>query len=287
MRGVRQKLESGQTTKEQILDWLRNGGGQASKRRASGKQYYGEAVDVRDPSEFLADRDPADVVYSGPQAGERLPPFVVTGLRGPFQGREFDPVAASVGAPSVIIFQDNSVVGQKGLLLAGPALERIAERAPDGLFVWTTFLVDDPSPRSIFEYDFMDEIVDVVQMGVSSEGRDGPGVYGLNRNVAMTILVARDGVVRHNFAFPQPMLYPDPHVMGAIAQVVGVDRETLAGWLRGEDSEAAPKSAYGDDERSGRPGALKRRLGELVEKGRLTKEEAAELYLAAFPEQAK
>ncbi len=34
-----------------------------------------------------------------------------------------------------------------------------------------------------------------------------------------------------NFAFVQPVFSPDPHVLGALAEVLGEDRDTLAGWL--------------------------------------------------------
>ena len=54
-----------------------------------------------------------------------------------------------------------------------------------------------------------------VLVGISPDGREGPGSYGLNRNVAQTVLIAKDGKVLHNFAFTQPMVYADPHVLSA------------------------------------------------------------------------
>ena len=72
---------------------------------------------------------------------------------------------------------------------------------------------------------------EVITLGVSREGREGPGSYGLNRNVSMTVLVAREGKVLHNFAFQQPLLTVDPHVLGGIAEAIGEKRETVQGWL--------------------------------------------------------
>lgn len=276
---VRRKVERGDATKEQVIEWLRQGGGRRRAAKPSGeKQYYGKAFEVKDPSSLLTDREA--VVYSGPQSGERLPPFVARGMRGAIKDQAYDPVAVADGGPLVLIFQGDSVVGLKGLLLSGPVLRRIAEASPNGLLISTTFLADDPSPRSIFEYDFVDEISDVVQMSVSTDGRDGPGVYGLNRNVAMTILVARDGVVLHNFAFTQPMLYPDPHVMGAIAEAIGVDRPMLASWFRDDGDQVV--AADVDRDQNASRSAFKKRLGEFVDGGRLSVEEATELYQAAF-----
>ena len=68
-----------------------------------------------------------------------------------------------------------------------------------------------------------EEMPNAVLKGISPDGREGPGSYGLNRNVAQTILIAKDGKVLHNFAFTQPLLYTDPHLLGAIADAVGAD----------------------------------------------------------------
>ena len=222
---IKRKVDGGQATKEQVIKWLMQGG----DRKRSKRKYYAAKVAVMDPAGFQKSQE--EMVYSGPQPGEKLPAFQATGLRGKRKDDKYNPVAVADGKPLVLIFQDNSVVGKKGLLLAGPALARIAEESPVGLHVSATFLVDDPAPSQIIEYDFMDKISDVIQMSVSPDRRDGPGTYGLNRNVAMTIIVAKNGKVLNNFAFIQPMLYPDPHVLGAIAEAIGKDRQAVAGWL--------------------------------------------------------
>lgn len=228
---IRKKVESGNATKEQVIEWMKKGGDRQYKK---GKKYYGSKIEVKDPAEFQKKGE--KTIYSGPQLGEKLLPFKATVLRGKRKGDKYDPIAAADGKPLVLIFQDDSVVGQKGLLLCGGALETIAKKSRHGLHVSTTFLVDDPSGK-ILKYDFMDEIANIIQMSVSTDRRDGPGAYGLNRNVAMTILVAKDGKVLHNFVFEQPMLYPDPYVMGAIADAVGVDRPTLASWFKKDSRE--------------------------------------------------
>ena len=234
---IREKVESGDATKAQVIAWMKNGG----DRQKTDDKYYGRKVVLKDPNEF--NKLQSDTIYSGPQPGEKLPPFEATIFRGPRKGEKYDPVAAAQRKPLVLIFQDDSVVGQKGLLLCGPAFARIAEKSSTGLVVSTTFLVDDPTPDLVFEYDFVDKIHDVIEMSVSRDRRDGPGLYGLNRNVGMTIIVAKDNRVLHNFAMPEPMLYPDPHVMGAIAEAIGEKRETVEGWFSksDEDSKRAAK----------------------------------------------
>ena len=123
--------------------------------------------------------------------------------------------------------------------------------------------------------------------GVSKDGRDGPGAYGLNRNVSMTVIVAKDGKVTRNFVFPQSMLYPDPHVLGALAEVLGEKRETMSAWLNEAPKEDVAMRRRGDaakDAPAAGQAELRRRLGAMVRANKLTREEAGELYLAAFPE---
>jgi hypothetical protein len=66
-------------------------------------------------------------------------------------------------------------------------------------------------------------------VGISLDGPEGPGAYGLNRHVQMTILVAdRSGVVS-NFALVQPSVNGDAvAVLSALVKVVGGKPPTLA-----------------------------------------------------------
>jgi len=57
--------------------------------------------------------------------------------------------------------------------------------------------------------------------GISLEGREGPGSYGLNRSVMLTILVGKDGKVTSNFAVVQPSLQLDlPKILLGTCEVV-------------------------------------------------------------------
>ena len=64
------------------------------------------------------------------------------------------------------------------------------------------FLSDDPAALK----QITQHVPENVLVGISPDGREGPGNYGLNRNVAQTIIIAKDGKVLHNFAFTQPFL---------------------------------------------------------------------------------
>ena len=125
-------------------------------------------------------------------------------------------------------------------------------------------------------------------ISLSKDGRDGPGAYGLNRTVSQTIILAKDGKVTRNFVFPQGMLYADPHVMDGIAELIGEDSETVAGWLaEAAEGDARMRMRRGDDRESAAKAAFGEKLGEFVKAGKITREEAGELYRIAFPERER
>lgn len=60
-----------------------------------------------------------------------------------------------------------------------------------------------------------------LQVGVSVEGAEGPGSYGLNREVAMTILFARNRRVVWNFVLTQPSILDSVPILTELAAHVG------------------------------------------------------------------
>ena len=113
--------------------------------------------------------------------------------------------------------------------------------------------------------------------------------------VSQTVLLSKDGKVTHNFVFPQGSLYADPHVLGGVAELLGVEREKLATWLNEAPPEGARMVSGEAMQRDAQPKrdaapassgkiALREKLGKLVAAQRLTREEAIELFQSAFPE---
>jgi hypothetical protein len=60
--------------------------------------------------------------------------------------------------------------------------------------------------------------------GLSLDGKEGPGSYGLNKSMTLTILLAKDGVVVRNWAFIAPSDVDAPPIVKAIADLVPADR---------------------------------------------------------------
>lgn len=187
-------------------------------------------VEVKDPAGYWTGQE--NKIFSGPQQGEPLPPLKVTGVFGELDGKEFDPIALADGIPQILLFFEGSELGYKGLYIFLDNMPSIVvENAKQGLQMTAVFLGNDPDDIAKGIKTEGDYLPKRIPMGISREGREGPGSYGLNRNVAMTVIIAKDGRVLHNFAFQQIIFSSEPHVLGAIAEAIGEERETLSLWL--------------------------------------------------------
>ena len=251
--------------------------------RQQRRRYGRDAIVLKDPAEF-----PSTQQFSGPQPGESLPPLPAVGIHGELAEKDFDPVELAAGKPQVLVIMEAGGVAVRGLFGMARFSSVVAKKAKNGVHVSAVFLGDDPSQIARSAKNYAGRLAERLDaLGISPDGRDGPGAYGLNRNVAQTIIFARDGKVTHNFVFPQGMLYPDPHVLGALAAVVGEERETVASWLReAVEAEAQMRARRQTAAGTSSPQrALRERLGQLVEAGKLTREEAVELYRIAFPQE--
>ena len=207
------------------------------------KEYKDEkSIRVLDPSGFYKSEE--NRLYSGPQPGEKLPPLMVTNLYGDNDGKPFDITAETNGKPLILFLQDNSVAGVKGGATVVDVLLKInhyhkmksnadeTEISNTGLQIGFVFLLDEANVLPEWSDKFLRKLEDDdVKVCQSPDGREGPGSYGLNRNVAQTILIAKDGKVLHNFAFTEPGFYTDPHVLGAVAQAIEVEPVALEKWL--------------------------------------------------------
>lgn len=159
-------------------------------------------------------------IFSGPQPGEKLPLFEVRGVLGESAGKTLNFVKDADGKPIVLIFVhelSRPTIGFTRTLSA-----YTITRVKDGLHTGVTWLDDDASTAEATVKRVQHALTAQAPLGVSLDGREGPGSYGLNRNVALTIVIAKDHKVSANFALVQPSLQADmPKVLEAIAKVVG------------------------------------------------------------------
>lgn len=170
-------------------------------------------------------------VFSGPQEGEKLVPFKVQGVFDSEAGKELDFVTQSAGKPIVLIFVHD--VNRQSISMARVLSQYTMSRAKDGLTSGIIWLHEDATEAENTLKRVRHALIPPskspagkssaqASVGISLEGKEGPGSYGLNRNVMLTILVGKDNKVTANFALIQPSLQVDlPKILESVVQVVG------------------------------------------------------------------
>ncbi|MEO2035659.1 MAG: hypothetical protein ABGZ35_26570, partial [Planctomycetaceae bacterium] len=162
-----------------------------------------------------------DPVFSGPQVGEKLPPFSVNSVLGETAGHEIDLVKRADGKPVLLAFVHART--RPGFGLTNMLMRYAASRASDGLQSGVVFLTVDSTKTAqwmkVVEKHLSSENV---VYGISPEGQEGPGSYGLNRNMTLTVIVGHEGKVSANFALVQPSVQSDgPKILKAIVDAMG------------------------------------------------------------------
>ena len=287
LRSVQLSLfsQTAKTSEEEVDMSDKRRSEQTEQGQTMAKKEYenGRRVKVKDPTGF--NKSEESPLFSGPQPGDRLPPLKATGIRGKFADKEFDVIAEADGKPLVLFVQDDNGVGVRGLIGTSRALLDIANKSEKEIRTSVVFLDNDPGALSKWIKEFEAHVPKEVLLGISPDGGEGPGSYGLNRNAAMMILVAKGGKVIHNFAFQQPMLYLDPHVLGAMADVMGVEYETMSKWLdSGSKARGERRDMRGRRNRTSEQQTYIDELRKKVESGEMTREEAGEQYRRKFPD---
>jgi hypothetical protein len=161
-----------------------------------------------------------DEVFSGPQVGERLVPFTARGTLGEVAGKEFDLVSTANGKPTLLIFVHE--VTRPSVGLTRLVMNYAATRAKDDLVSGVVFLSADPTETESWMKRAAHALPKDVAVGISTDGQEGPGAYGLNRNVALTVLVGKENKVTANLALVQPSVAADaPKIAMEIVEVLG------------------------------------------------------------------
>jgi hypothetical protein len=159
-------------------------------------------------------------IFSGPQVGEKLPSFKVRGAFDDDAGKDLDFVARANGKPIVLIFVHD--VNRQSIGMVRILSQYTVSRAKDGLATGIVWLDDDATEAESTLKRIRHALAPGAPTGISVDGREGPGSYGLNRNVMLTILVGKEGKVTANFALVQPSLQADlPKILQSVVAVAG------------------------------------------------------------------
>ena len=235
-----------------------------------------------------ADDDP---VFSGPQESEPLTSFPLTGVFGDAAGEEIDVIAEADMSPVVLIFVHERTRPAFGL--TNTIMRMVASRADDGIVGATAFLTADATATEAWMNRIPQYFPEGVTVGISPDGQEGPGAYGLNRNVALTILVGTENKVTANFALVQPSVQADgPKVFEEIVAVLGggevPDVSEFSG-ARYRRPDASRPTDPQPRERDQADGNLRELLQPVIDKNATAAEvaaaaEAVEEYVKEHPE---
>ncbi len=163
-------------------------------------------------------------LFSGPQVGEPLPSANVWVVKtGDETSEKVDLRDASKEKPIAIAFMHEK--SRPGFGLARLMSEYAAQLEDDQkLAIYMVVLTEDRSQSEQWLRLVQRYFKPKTFLSVADGGIEGPGSLGLNRLVAMTVLVVKDGVVTDNVTLTQVTDQVDgPRVLKAMAKVVGDD----------------------------------------------------------------
>lgn len=184
-------------------------------------------------------------VFSGPQVGEPLAPFSVIGAFDEAEGKEMDFVRDAQDKPIVLIFVHD--LNRLSISMTRVLSTYTASRKMDGLHTGVVWLDDDKSNASATLKRIRHGLGKDAPVGISVDGREGPGSYGLNRNVMLTILVGKDQKVTANYAIVQPSLQVDlPKILKSVVEVAGGEIPKLESLEGMQDMMRQPATKEGE-----------------------------------------
>lgn len=167
---------------------------------------------------LLAAVHAADPVFSGQQPGEKITPFKVVEVVGANAGKERDVITDNAGAATALVFMHGIERSMMPLLRV---VDEYGALRKDTLKTEVIFLSADRLEGEQKVKNASGSLKLQSRIGLSVDGAEGPGNYGLNKECLMTIVVAKDNAVTANFALTQPGIADAPKVLEALAKVSG------------------------------------------------------------------
>jgi hypothetical protein len=168
---------------------------------------------------------PADAVFSGPQEGERLADFAVVGVFDDEAGVRSNYLEQVGDKATLLIFVHELTRPSVAVMRM---LADFAGKHPEKMYTSVVFLGEDATSLEERLNRARHAMPRGIPIGISPDGAEGPGVYGLNRRVTLTILVSKDRKVTGNFALVQPSVQADvPKVLKEIVAIVGGEVPSL------------------------------------------------------------
>lgn len=164
----------------------------------------------------------ADPVFSGPQPGEPATPFQVLGITGSDAGKErrlVDATSTSTNNHPVALVFIHTI--ERSLVPLLRVVDEYGALRTNQLRTELVFLTPDRLEGERRIKAAAGSLKLQSRVGLSLDGAEGPGNYGLNKECLMTLLTVSSNRVVHNFALVQPGIVDAPKILAALASVSG------------------------------------------------------------------
>jgi len=199
------------------------------------------------------DPNPSETLFSGPQVGESVSKFTIMEVFDDQAGAKFDPVSQTGEKPLLLLFVHQA--NRPSIAMTRVLMNYVCDRKEkdiEGCVVWLTA---DPTQAENDLKRMRHALPDKAKIGIYPDGVEGPGSYGLNRQMTLTILLCHRGKVVANYALIQPSLQVDlPKIIKSIVDLVGGEMP---------DIKQLQESQMGD--RNSRPMANENANSQIVE----------------------
>ena len=187
-------------------------------------------------SSMLLAQDEVQQVFSGPQPGESMEAFDVQYAFGDAAGMTMQPLKEAGDKPTLLIFNHKLTRPAIGLTRV---LTKFAEQHSESLYTTMIFLTDDVTATQQRLTAARRALPSKTHVTIAPQGIEGPGAYGLNRKVTLTIVFGDKQKVISNTALIEPSVQADAlKIITHIAKALKVKVPTLA--ELGVESRMAP-----------------------------------------------
>lgn len=258
---------------------LQNVRAQRDRRKRAG--YGATKIKITNPTDWIKNLEKP--IYSGPQPGEKVPSLTAFNLRGDQAGREFDPVELAGDKLHLMFFVSKSRTFGRFLGQLRRQLQTIEKHSKQRWAMSVIVCTDDANEAeksfAVLDQRYPKNLI----VGLCKDGSAGPPAYGLDKNLTATVIVAKNGKVAHNLPYAGDAFYTQPHILGAIANAMGVNHDTLRTYIGDKPGDAVTE-AYSRGARGNRGNTkvpprrgFRKKLAPLVLSETITRAEAGEL----------
>ncbi len=169
---------------------------------------------------------PVERLFSGPQPGEHIKAFKVLRIKDE-KTLELEIKPEDDERTTLICFVHK--LSNDDRILYGMGLVDFYARRHKNLTSHIVLLSDDRQKiTKMLQGWERGKLFPKSSVSVSVDGAEGPGYYGLNRNVAMTVVIAKGNEVVSNLVFNAPNGYDLEAIMVAVAKALGKSEPTLS-----------------------------------------------------------